>query len=158
MVEFTIGQGQYRAGKLDARRQFHVARRIAPLVGQLQMLAPALAGKNIEEMSEAETARAFEQALIPFTEELSKMSDADCDYVLDACLSVVQRQQQGGGWQAIWNPRAGRMQFEDINVSEMMQIAGQVIMDSLGGFFATSPATAQMSAAGPGPTLVASNG
>ena len=33
MVEFTIGERQYRTRKMDLKRQFHVVRRLGPLLG-----------------------------------------------------------------------------------------------------------------------------
>src|SRR3954454_7791875 len=114
MAEFRIGDHQYRTrGKMNARAQFHVARRLAPAVSQLATLAPPL-----QSAAEGGDGLAVEMFARPLTDALAKMSDTDCDYVLDHCLGIVQRLQGGNGaatqvWSDIWNARASRLQFED---------------------------------------------
>jgi hypothetical protein len=143
MAEFRIGDHQYRTrGKMNARAQFHVARRLAPLVSQLATLGPLL-----QAATEGGDGLAVELFARPLTDALVKMTDTDCDYVLDHCLGLVQRLQGGNGsgqqvWSDIWNARASRMQFEDIELPEMLQIAVEVLQESIGGFFATSPVAA----------------
>jgi hypothetical protein len=138
MREFRIGDHLYRARQMNARQQFHVARRLAPLVGQVAALSGLLAGSQ-------DSNALFDTMLMPFAQALSKVSDADCDYVLDACLSVTQRQSGANGsmvWSDVWNARAQRMQFEDIDdVGSMIQIASEVLQDNLGNFFSTAGPT-----------------
>lgn len=116
----TIGPHTYRIGKLDAFSQLHVARKLAPLLTGLQ---------KVSELT-------LDEALPPILNSLSQMSDSDVEYVLTKCLSVVSRALPGGvaGWQPIWNSHAKRPQYEDIELPEMVQLAGQVIQRSLGGF------------------------
>jgi Phage tail assembly chaperone protein, TAC len=151
MHEFKIGEHTYRANKLNARQQFHVGRRIAPLIGQMFAVGPVISGiaaarrateeEGGENLDDAlDTARATEAMLVPFTKALAGLSDADCDYVLDRCLGVVQRlsgANGAGAWGDVFNARANRIQYEDIDLMQMMQITAEVLMDNLGGFFAT---------------------
>ncbi len=141
MAEFQIGGSLYRTkGKIDARQQFHIARRLAPLVGQIVSLGPllqtALSGPAIDPS-------AVEALIVPFSTALAKIPDEDCDYVLDRCLSVVQAQrtQPNGAvvWADVWSGRVGRMMFEDITLPQMMQIAAEVLQENLAGFFAIAP-------------------
>jgi hypothetical protein len=157
MQEFRIGMHTYRSRKLNARQQFHVARRLAPLVGQLLTLGPALAQIQSvpsdtapDDAAVAATAKAFETALEALSTGLARIPDNDCDYVLDHCMGVTQRSAGNGGapvWSDIWNERAHRLMFDDITLPEMMQIAVEVLRDNLADFFsllpvATTPTTA----------------
>ena len=152
MHEFKVGEHTYRAGKLNARQQFHVGRRISPLIGQMFAIGPVISGiaaarrAMTEEGGETsddeamDITRATEAMLVPFTRALAALSDADCDYVLDRCLGVVQRlsgSNGAGAWGDVFNARANRIMFEDIDLMQMMQITAEVLMDNLGGFFAT---------------------
>jgi hypothetical protein len=148
MIEFTVGEHRYRSRKLNARQQFHVARRLGPLFGQLLTLGPALAQAteprtNGEDTSDTATARAAGDALEAFTLALARVPDADCDYVLDRCMEATQRLQGGNGsgvaWADVWNQRANRLMFDDIDLPAMMQIASEVLRDNLSGFFSMQP-------------------
>jgi hypothetical protein len=46
-------------------------------------------------------------------------------------------------WSDIWNPRANRLMFDDIDMPAMMQIASEVLRDNLSGFFSTLPASSE---------------
>jgi len=124
-MDFEINGQQYRSGKLNARQQFHVARRLAPVLGGL---ATASQGKTDN----------FATFLQPIADAIAGMSDADCDYVLDNCLAIVQR-QQGSSWANIFVNKA--QMFDDIDMGVMLQIASKVITENLGGFFQGSAAS-----------------
>jgi hypothetical protein len=130
LVEIS-GQ-QYRIGRLDAKRQFHVARRLAPL---LAGLGGALKGE----------AKGFAEMVSPIAEALAKMSDEDTDYVLDTCLLVVQR-QSGQGWQSVMVKNGGLL-FQDIDLPAMLQLTVAVIQQNLGSFFPGGPSSALTAAA-----------
>ena len=154
MHEFKVGEHSYRSGKLNARQQFHVSRRLLPLVGEMAAIAPVMSGfsaarqaalaAEIGDESAEETmatASGMQSMLVPFSRALAGMADAECDYVLDHCLAVVQRLTGGNGAGAaygdVWNQRARRIMFEDIDMMQMIQISAEVLMDNLSGFFAT---------------------
>ncbi|MET3654091.1 phage tail assembly chaperone [Dyella japonica] len=124
-MDFEINGQQYRSGKLNARQQFHVARRLAPVLGGL---ATASQGKTDD----------FATFLQPIADAIAGMSDADCDYVLDTCLAIVQR-QQGSSWANIFVNKA--QMFDDIDMGVMLQIASKVITENLGSFFQGSAAS-----------------
>lgn len=109
-----IGAHEYQIGKLDPKRQFHVVRRIAPLMVQ------ASAGD-----------------MPAVLQALAAMSDVDVDYVLDTCLAVVARKQEtaGGVVYAPVQPRPGQIMFSDLQASDLLEISMAVIQDSLGNFF-----------------------
>ena len=129
--EFEIGGQTYRAGNIPARTQFHVARRIGPVLVQLLPMAPQLTAPDAGGPDKL----MFIATLIePLSEALAKLSDTDCDYVLDECLAVVQRKHEGGSWTNIWNRQARASQFADIDLSVMMQIVVKVLLSQIGPF------------------------
>lgn len=121
MSEFEINGQQYRAAKLDAFKQFHVSRRLAPVLSGLVFSADGGVGD-------------FTALLQPIAEAVARMPDADCDFILDACLSVVKR-QQGGNWSTIYAGANQALMFDDIDMAVMLQIAAKVIQENIGGFF-----------------------
>ena len=128
-TEFEVGGGKYRAGRLSAMTQFHVFRRLGPVIPALKGLGPALPVL----MGEGGDLDAAAEALMPVADAIASMSDEDTEYVLGACLSVVQR-EQGGAWASVWSASAKRPMFDDINMMDMLQIAARVMMGSLGPF------------------------
>lgn len=119
-----VGGQKYRIGRIDARKQFHVARRLAPLLAGMSNAFGGNTGKTA----------GFEKFIVPLTDALSGMSDEDVDYVLDICLGVCQRVQPNGQGAPVI-ARGGGLMFEDIDMGQMIQLAVKVIQENLGGFF-----------------------
>jgi hypothetical protein len=144
-IEFEIGGQRYRAEKLDAFKQLHVSRKIAPIIPKLLPMFQKFAGSKDALKDDLDgLAEAFE----PLAQALAEMPDADCEHVFAACLGVVSRNQQGN-WATIWSQSAKSLMFDDIDLGQMTQIAVKVIWDSLGPFIsgllankAASPAAA----------------
>jgi len=110
MYEFTHNGHQYRAGRLSAMEQFHVSRRISPLIPPLipiflQMARDTKDGQQQQAANLDQLASLFQ----PFTDGLASMKDADAEYVLSTCLSVVMRRvADTNNWTPIWNKAAKR--------------------------------------------------
>lgn len=153
MIEFEVNGVAYRAAKMDAFKQFHVARRLAPVLSGLVGLL-ATVGTPDENAPEGEPQAAQDgdsavaatkppvdaiQALTPLAEALANMSDEHADYVLKECLRVVTRGLDGGtGWAPV-TLRNGALVDTDMDMGTMLQIAFHVIRDNLSGFFAALP-------------------
>lgn len=114
-MEFEVGSFTYRNAKLGPKQQFHLARRLAPILTALQ---GADEGSLFGAMATS----------------IAEMPDEQCNYILDTCLSVVQR-QQGDKWAKVLNDRNKELMFEDIDFKDMLAIAKNVIEDNLGNFF-----------------------
>lgn len=123
MHQVEINGAQYRIGKMNARQQFHVMRRLAPIMASL---GPLAAG-GLDDAG----------ALAPMAAVVAGLSDEDVDYVLDACLLVCQR-QQGDGWAAIRVPngKTTLSMFADIDMAAELRLAAEAIKENLGDFFA----------------------
>lgn len=120
-----VGGFTYRIGKMPAREQFHVTRRLGPAI--MGFLGSAASGGGIM------------GALGPIIDHLSKMSDEDSDYVLDHCLSVVHRSQPNGEWAKVRAPN-GALMFEDIELPQLINLTRAVLMENLSGFFPAAAA------------------
>ena len=128
MTEFEINGVTYRAATMDARRQFHVARRLSsvlsPSADALGKLAP-----------DADSKAGFIAAIDGFFEALSSLPDDQLDYVIDACLDTVSR-KDGTQWSPI--RRGGAMMY-DLDLYTQGAIVWYVVKGALDGFFASLP-------------------
>lgn len=142
-MDFEINGKQYRSGKLDAFKQFHVARRLAPL---LSGVSSAVKTEGATPAAEGETTapapkRDFADFLEPMADAIAHMPDADCDYILFTCLGAVQR-QEGTSWAKLVAPGNRSLMFDDIDMGVMINITLKVIQDNLGNFFSAPGAVA----------------
>jgi hypothetical protein len=150
MIEFEHNGQQYKAEKLPAMQQFHISRKVGPLVpplvpifleiarsGALNVKVAAATGegdkpatKAIPQLNLDRLAMLFQ----PFMDGLALMKDEDAEYVLSTCLLAVKR-RVGESWQPVWNGRAKMAMFDDLNdVGQLWPIAMRVLQDSLGPF------------------------
>lgn len=134
-MDFEAGGHQYVSSKMNAFTQFHVARKLAPVVAEV---LPILSkGIDLEKgITEIE----------PVMQAIAKMEETDVNYVLFACLAVVRRVQKGGGSVPIWNENARRLQFDDIEMPQMLQIAAYVLKDNLTSFMGAVPSSLTVTA------------
>jgi hypothetical protein len=123
-MEFELNGESYKASKLPARKQFHIARRLMPVIGQL-----VGAGKGGSEM----------ETLANFCNGISSLSDEEADYVLFGLLASVQRKQPSGlGYAKIVAEQ--NVMFEDINnMKDMLFIAWQTARYNFSDFLAALP-------------------
>lgn len=141
-LEFTVSGHTYRAGKLDAKRQFHVTRRLAPLLSEF--LTPDVikalrkADKNIDAAIETLPESLLGEILTKVAEKIGDLKDEPLDYVLNNCLAAVERQQAGGGWAQVM-ARGDRLMFEDLEMKDMLTITWEVLRHNLSGFFGGLP-------------------
>lgn len=139
--DFQIGGRSFKLNKIDAFKQFHIVRRIAPILGDL---VPALktAGslsdlRSIEALSESEKLDMVAKFAGPVLSGLSNLSDADADLVLFGLLSSVEVQQVAGNWAKV---ASGTMlMIQDMELPILLQLAGRAFVFNLGGFFAALP-------------------
>ena len=104
MSELTLGEHTFVLGQMPVRKQFHVARRLAPLFSSFVSQGEGVEGAKVGLAG---------LKVQPIAEALSGMKDEDCDYVLDACLSVVSVMQND---RAMPLMRSGNMMFNFITL------------------------------------------
>jgi hypothetical protein len=129
-MEDTFGGNAYRFGRLTAMQQFHVARRLAPVITRMAEVKFDQLGAGEEGQRDVSGMLKLMQ---PLADALGQLSDADSEYVINACMAVVQR-KQGEAWAFVWNKGAGRAMFDDIDLPVLLQLTVRVLMENLSGF------------------------
>lgn len=129
MTEITVNDQQYRIGKLTAMQQFHVSRRIAPII---PTLIPVFVKLTRDGGLSGDLA-GFGEVLAPFADGISKLEDQASEEIIAMCLAVVSR-LDGQKWSPVWNRQYKTCMFDDIDLSVMINLAVQVIKDSLTPF------------------------
>ena len=119
--EVKVGEHTYIIGKLNARHQFDLVRRLG---GNSWYFEMALTDEH------QDGARWIGAIL---TGAMSYMSQADSDFVMDTSLSVVRRKVGNGSTAILTAP--GRLQFEDIDLDAMLELSDRSLQVSLGPFF-----------------------
>ena len=153
MIEQEVNGETYRIGKLPAKVQFHVARRLMPIVAKIGALSSEAPPTQSDEPGEAVEASPepiapepngeprpqrqmslFEtKFFVTLAGALQELTDEDCDYVIDKCMAVITR-RQGERYLPIWNKVANMPQFADIDMMVMLQLTVLTLQESLGSF------------------------
>jgi hypothetical protein len=137
MNDFELGGRKFKVGKLNAFKQFHLVRRLAPILADL---LPTL--REVQKLpkgkSESENFDETAKVLAPILTGLSKLSDADSEFILFGLLSCVEV-QIGQTWTKMANE--SMLMVQDMELPALLQIAGQSFMANLSNFFAVLPAT-----------------
>lgn len=121
MVEFKVGEHEYRSEKIDVFKQNNIVRRLTPF---LTSFASVFDKIKADPMA----------ALEPLGKAFASMSDQDMEYVLTTCLAACMR-KQGDTWIRVYLPNGG-LNCEDIDLLQMHMIVFNVLKDNLSGFFA----------------------
>lgn len=129
-IEFELEGQQYRCHKLTAMQQFHVSRKIAPLIPAA--IGPALAISKMQGGFE-QNLEAIVGQLQPFADGIATLPDADAEFVLSTCLSAVRR-AQGDKFMPVWSAQHQTTMFDDIDLGVMVRLTLRVIIESLGPF------------------------
>lgn len=135
--DFEIGSRKFKLNKIDAFKQFHIVRRIAPILSDLLPVA-----QKFQKMSDAELSNDQVAALAPILNGLSKLSDDDSNRVLMGLLSSVEMQQTAaGGWARLASN--DMLMFQDLELPVLLQCAGRAFMFNMQGFFGVLPQVSQ---------------
>lgn len=120
----AINGQNYRAGKLNALAQFHVLRRLAPVLASI--------GMSLEQIQKFKTPEDFARVLGPISETLSQMPDEEANYVIFTCLAVTSREQGDGRFAPVTSKNA--IMFEDIDMAVMVRLVAEVLKENFLGF------------------------
>lgn len=112
-IDFEIDGKNYRADPMDARKQFHVARRIAGSIGSGDIQSALMS--------------------------LSGQSDEVFDYVIDACLGVVRVEGESGAWEKVIVGDQIMQPYIRESLSVMVQIVAKVTEANVKGFLSALP-------------------
>lgn len=139
---FSIGGRDFQLSRIDAFKQFHIVRRLGPILSEL---APKLgefskASKLDENSPESDKLDIIAKFVGPFVDGISKLSDEDADKILFGLLSSVEVKQTIGGissWSRISN--GSSLMMQDLDLPILLQAAGRALLFNLSGFFAALP-------------------
>lgn len=88
-MEFELNGQSYRADRIDALTQFHIVRRLAPIMGKV---APLIKSDGGDSMG----------VLEPLADAVSSLSDEDSNYVIFGLLKSVKKKDVNDlGWSAV---------------------------------------------------------
>lgn len=125
MEEFEINDKTYRVSKLNAKKQFHIVRRLSPVLGTL---AAAL-DDDIKGL----------EAIPSIANAISTLSDNDADYCIFNLLSVIKRKQDKGlGWGPI-TTTGDQIMYDDITLQVMMRLVWKSLYFNFHDFFQGLP-------------------
>lgn len=125
-LEIEIEGSVYAVDKLNAIQQWHVFRRLIPLLSAFSGMA------NVNR--DAVRTSMLSQ-LAPAFGQLTAMTDEDTNYILNTCLPAVKRKDLvTGGWQRVM-VKPGLIQFDDIEMTTMLRLTTMVIVENLSSFF-----------------------
>lgn len=134
-----IGDSTFFFSKIGATKQFHIARRAAPLLKEIGPLVALIKSDpaKIEAMKKGEDIESGLVAIGAFGDALAKLSDADADFILFGLLEGVSMHQSGGGKASV--AVGTQLMFKEIDLPQMLQLAFWSAMANFASFFAASP-------------------
>lgn len=125
--ELEVGGKQYRIGKLDLMMQWHLSRRLAPLLASAGISLAMLAAGSKKDLSVSD----FAPSLGPVANVLSMMTDAQSDYIMFNCLAVVHR-RDGDRWAPLTT--GDRMMYQDLDLPATLRLVVEVLKHNLQNF------------------------
>ena len=136
---FSVGTQEFQLNKIDTFKQFHIARRIAPILGDMLPAMKDLAAskKGIDDLPEDQKFDQLAKMADPILKGLAKLNDEDANKVLLGLLSSIEVKQQSGNWSKV--ATESRIMFEDIDLPTLLNAAGRAFMFNLSGFFDMLP-------------------
>jgi hypothetical protein len=136
--DFQLDGRSYKLNKVDAFKQFHLVRRMGPLLSELfPAMKKAALVTSKKELTESEKYDQLADIAGPLLSGFSKLTDKDADFILMGLLSAVEVQQEGAGWARVATD-VGLM-FNNLDLPTMLQLAGRALMYNVGNFSRALP-------------------
>lgn len=143
-TEHKIGAHLYRIGRLNAKDQLQIVRRIAPVFSDSAPMVMSVFRRI--KAGERPTLDTLIEHFEPAVKAFKGMSDDDVDYVVDKALSVVDRQMKGAaGWGPMTAPN-GVLMHQDLDWVVTVQLVWLVIQQNVLNFFDAAPSSLDMGA------------
>jgi hypothetical protein len=136
--DFTAGGREFKLSKIDPFKQFHIVRRLGPILGDIIPVAQKIKSTLSGTETEDQKFETIAQIAQPILNGLSKLSDEDANKVLLGLLSAVEvKQAPAGNWARI--ARDENLMIQDVDLPVLLQAAGRAFAFNLAGFFAIAP-------------------
>lgn len=144
MREETLNGTTYRVGKLTAKEQWNVVRRLGAVIAAAGPAFQAIGGITPGDASTVPGLEDIFSAFGPVASAMGELSDENSDYVIGKCLSVVKCNKMGTTWADVAN-RHGQIMFDNISMATMLRLTLYVLQENLEDFLAelngSTPAT-----------------
>lgn len=133
--DFEIGGRKFKLNRIDALKQFHLVRRLGPILGDILPVAQKLSKLKTDKVSQDEAFEAIVNTggVTKIMEGFSNLSDEDANKVLIGLCSSVEMQQEHGNWARV--AVADQLAFHDLELPVILQIAGRAFVYNIAGFF-----------------------
>ncbi len=139
-MDFSIDGIEYKAIKVDAVKQFHLARRLSPFLESVFPIVVKFKSGQIKIDDPESSFDALLDSYTPFAKMISELSDEQADYILFGLLACIRMKEKNGlGWPAISSGNA--LMQQNINAVQMMKLAYHAFMENLADFFPQGVAT-----------------
>lgn len=132
MKQVEVKGHVYAIGKLPALTALHVARRIAPIMSELGTSIQALLA-TAHTFKKEDNGDALPQVMGPALDVIAHMSDEDVNYIINNCLAVVGRVQEGGRPAPVMPNKV--LTFNDIDMTVLLRLTIETVIDNLAEFF-----------------------
>ena len=143
-MDLEIKGQPHRTGRLNARQQFHVTRRLAPvMIARMQGIAAmaAIVGASARPAADAVepegqpplSGDALIAGFMPIANAIKALSDEEADYVITTCLSVCSKLVNGQA--APVQAPNGRLMFDDMDMAGMLKLVQAVVKENCESFF-----------------------
>ena len=131
--EFDVAGLKIKVSRISAMKQYHIIRRLAPIMADLVPLAT-----KFQNMTDSELSKDQSEAIAPILTGIGKMSDADSEYVLYGLLDACEvRQPEVGNWARMI--QGGVLMFQDLPITTLFQVAAVAFKVNLQGFISALP-------------------
>lgn len=117
MKTVEINGKSYTLRKMPVMKQFHVARRISPIIAKM------VSGDTMDEA----------------VKELATLSDKDSEYVLSSCLDVVTYRDEENKRDFPVQASNGMLAYDHIDLAVMLSLVAEVLRFNLEGFMNAPP-------------------
>lgn len=139
--DFTVGEHKFQLNKIDAFKQFHIARKLSPVLSEVIPILQKISKLKMDGMSEEAKfeAIASTDGISKVLECIANLSDEDSERVLKGLCSAVEMQQKHGNWARVVVGNV--LAFEDLGLPTLLQIAGRSFAYNMADFFRIAPQT-----------------
>lgn len=130
-VVFQHEGDTYTIGVVDAFEQFHLFRRMTPLISSMgvEMFKIMSGQTDVAKLGKA----AWIMAAAPIMDQLAVMPQEDVNYLLVNTLKVVKKKQ--GDSFAPMLSSTGKLMYQDTEMATVLRLVMEVLRHNLGDFF-----------------------
>lgn len=137
--DFQAVGRRFKVMKMRVKLQFHVVRKLAPVLMEMFPAMQHIAKENLGGASSEEQLESIAKFLNPILMGMSALNDKESEWVLDALLSTVEMEQPGLN---TWAPlvvetgdKGFLMMIQDLELPVLLYAAGHAFGVNITSFF-----------------------